>query len=49
MDEYEAAAQAEKDRREKRVMMRQANRAAVQKRIEMLSDRDFRQDVFGGN
>lgn len=49
VDEYEAAAQAEKDRREKRVMMRQANRAAVQKRIEMLSDRDFRQDVFGGN
>lgn len=49
VDEYEAAARAEKDRREKRVMMRQANRAAVQKRIEMLSDRDFRQDVFGGN
>lgn len=48
-DEMEAAAQKEKDRREKRVMMRQANRAAVQKRIEMLSDRDFRQDVFGGN
>lgn len=49
VDEYEAAARAEKDRREKRMMMRQANRAAVQKRIEMLSDRDFRQDVFGGN
>lgn len=49
VDEYEAAAQAEKDRREKRVMMRQANRAAVQKRIEMLSDRDFRQDILGGN
>lgn len=49
VDEYEMAAQKEKDRREKRVMMRQANRAAVQKRIEMLSDRDFRQDVFGGN
>lgn len=49
VDEYEAAAQKEKDRRQKRVMMRQANRAAVQKRMEMLSDRDFRQDVFGGN
>lgn len=49
VDEYEAAARAEKDRREKRIMMRQANRAAVQKRIEMLSNRDFRQDVFGGN
>ena len=49
MDEYEMAAQKEKDRREKRIMMRQANRAAVQKRIEMLSDRDFRQDMFGGN
>lgn len=49
VDEYEAAARAEKDRREKRVMMRQANRAAVQKRIEMLSDRDFRQDILGGN
>lgn len=49
VDEMEMAAQKEKDRREKRMMMRQANRAAVQKRIEMLSDRDFRQDVFGGN
>lgn len=49
VDEYEMAAQKEKDRREKRIMMRQANRAAVQKRIEMLSDRDFRQDMFGGN
>lgn len=49
VDEYEMAAQKEKDRREKRVMMRQANRAAVQKRIEMLSDRDFRQDMLGGN
>lgn len=49
VDEYEMAAHKEKDRREKRIMMRQANRAAVQKRIEMLSDRDFRQDVFGGN
>lgn len=49
VDEYEMAAQKEKDRREKRIMMRQANRAAVQKRMEMLSDRDFRQDMFGGN
>lgn len=49
VDEYESAAQKEKDIREKRVMMRQANRAAVKKRIEMLSDRDFRQDVLGGN
>lgn len=49
VDEYEKAAQKEKDRREKRIMMRQANRAAVQKRIEMLSDRDFRQDILGGN
>lgn len=49
VDEYEMAAQKEKDRREKRIMMRQANRAAVQKRIEMLSDRDFRQDILGGN
>lgn len=49
VDEYEMAAKKEKDRREKRIMMRQANRAAVQKRIEMLSDRDFRQDILGGN
>lgn len=49
VDEYEQAAQKEKDRREKRVMMRQANRAAVQKRMEMLVSRDFRQDMFGGN
>ena len=49
VDEYEMAAKKEKDRREKRIMMRQANRAAVQKRMEMLSDRDFRQDMFGGN
>ena len=49
VDEYEQAAQKEKDRREKRVMMKQANRAAVQKRMEMLTDRDFRQDMFGGN
>lgn len=49
VDEYEMAAQKEKDRREKRIMMRQANRAAVKKRIEMLSDRDFRQDILGGN
>lgn len=48
-DELEIAAQKEKDRREKRIMMRQANRAAVQKRMEMISDRDFRQDMFGGN
>lgn len=48
-DEYEQAAQKEKDRREKRIMMRQSNRAAVQKRMEMLADRDFRQDMFGGN
>ena len=49
VDEYEQAAQKEKDRREKRIMMKQANRAAVKKRMEMLSDRDFRQDMFGGN
>ena len=49
VDEYEQAAQKEKDRRQKRVMMRQANRAAVQKRMEMLDSRDFRQDMFGGN
>ena len=49
VDEYEQAAQKEKDRREKRVMMRQANRAAVKKRMEMLDSRDFRQDMFGGN
>lgn len=48
-DEYEQAAQKEKDRRQKRVMMKQANRAAVKKRMEMLSDRDFRQDMLGGN
>lgn len=49
IDEYEQAAQKEKDRRQKRIMMKQANRAAVKKRIEILSDRDFRQDMFGGN
>ena len=49
VDEYEQAAQKEKDRREKRVMMKQANRAAVKKRMEMLVSRDFRQDMFGGN
>lgn len=49
VDEYEQAAQKEKDRREKRIMMKQANRAAVQKRMEMLVSRDFRQDMFGGN
>lgn len=49
VDEYEQAAQKEKNRREKRIMMRQANRAAVQKRMEMLVSRDFRQDMFGGN
>ena len=48
-DEYEMAAKKEKDRREKRVMMKQANRAAVKKRMEMLDSRDFRQDMFGGN
>ena len=48
-DEYEMAAQKEKDRREKIHLMKQANRAAVQKRMEMLSDRDFRQDMLGGN
>ena len=47
-DEYEMAAQKEKDRREKIHLMKQANRAAVQKRMEMLSDRDFR-DMLGGN
>ena len=49
VDEYEQAAQKEKDRREKRIMMKQANRAAVKKRMEMLVSRDFRQDMFGGN
>lgn len=48
-DELEQAAQKEKERREKLIMMRQANRAAVQKRMEMLSDKDFRQDMLGGN
>lgn len=48
VDEYEMAAQKEKDRREKIHLMKQANRAAVQKRIDMLSDRDFR-DNLGGN
>lgn len=48
-DEYEMAAQKEKDRREKISLMKQANRAAVKKRMEMLSDRDFRQDMLGGN
>lgn len=48
-DEYEQAAQKEKDRREKISLMKQANRAAVKKRMEMLSDRDFRQDMLGGN
>ena len=48
-DELEQAAQKEKDRREKRIMMKQANRAAVKKRMEMLVSRDFRQDMFGGN
>ena len=48
VDEYEMAARKEKDRREKIHLMKQANRAAVQKRMEMLSDRDFR-DMIGGN
>lgn len=48
VDEYEMAAQKEKDRREKIHLMKQANRAAVQKRMDMLSDRDFR-DMIGGN
>ena len=47
-DEYEMAAQKEKDRREKIHLMKQANRAAVQKRMEMLDSRDFR-DMIGGN
>lgn len=47
-DEYEMAAQKEKDRREKIRLMKQANRAAVKKRMEMLYDRDFR-DNLGGN
>lgn len=47
-DEYEMAAQKEKDRREKIHLMKQANRAAVQKRMDMLYDRDFR-DNLGGN
>ena len=49
VDEYEMAARKEKDRREKIRLMKQANRAAVQKRMEMLVSRDFRQDMFGGN
>ena len=48
VDEYEMAAQKEKDRREKISLMKQANHAAVQKRMDMLSDRDFR-DMIGGN
>ena len=48
MDEMEIAAQKEKDRREKIRLMKQANHAAVQKRMEMLYDRDFR-DNLGGN
>ena len=48
VDEYEMAAQKEKDRREKIRLMKQSNRAAVKKRMEMLSDRDFR-DMIGGN
>ena len=48
VDEYEMAAQKEKDRREKIRLMKQANHAAVQKRMEMLYDRDFR-DNLGGN
>ena len=48
VDEYEMAAQKEKDRREKIRLMKQANRAAVKKRMEMLYDRDFR-DNLGGN
>ena len=47
VDEYEIAARKEKDRREKIRLMKQANHAAVQKRMEMLSDRDFR-DMIGG-
>lgn len=47
VDEYEMAARKEKDRREKIRLMKQANHAAVQKRMEMLSDRDFR-DMIGG-
>lgn len=47
VDEYEMAARKEKDRREKIHLMKQANHAAVQKRIDMLSDRDFR-DMIGG-
>lgn len=48
VDELEQAAQKEKDRRQKIHLMKQANRAAVKKRMEMLSDRDFR-DMIGGN
>lgn len=48
VDEYEIAAQKEKDRREKISLMKQANRAAVKKRMDMLYDRDFR-DNLGGN
>ena len=48
VDEYEMAARKEKDRREKIRLMKQANHAAVQKRMEMLYDRDFR-DNLGGN
>lgn len=48
VDEFEMAAQKEKDRREKIRLMKQANRAAVQKRMDMLSDIDFR-GMIGGN
>ena len=48
VDEYEMAARKEKDRREKIRLMKQANHAAVQKRMEMLSDIDFR-GMIGGN
>ena len=47
VDEYEMAARKEKDRREKIHLMKQANRAAVKKRMEMLDSRDFR-DMIGG-
>ena len=48
VDEFEMAAQKEKDRREKIRLMKQANRAAVKKRMDMLSDIDFR-GMIGGN
>ena len=48
VEEYEMAARKETDRREKIRIMKPENHAAVQKRMEMLSDIDFR-GMIGGN